>query len=150
MDAIEEHVSDWWALYDLALTANCCIVMMSRRMDRLYFAPVGNNEAPVTPLSVNAARNTLELALLSLKKYSTSAMASYLFSAFQCYVPYNYFAKHLLTSNPKNLSCGSSDMALLDQIAERISSIARQDQDLLPLSEAFQELNSIVHSHWVQ
>src|SRR6478609_11810502 len=104
MDANEENVSNWWTLYDLTLTASCSMMIMSRKMEALQSEvsgiPFPCYDKPVSVLSVNIARNVLELALLGLGKYNSPLTAAYVFGAFRCYVPYGCLASHLFVSGP--------------------------------------------------
>jgi hypothetical protein len=153
MDANEENVSNWWTLYDLTLTASCSMMIMSRKMEALQSEvsgiPFPCCEKPVSALSVNIARDVLELALLGLGKYRSPLAAAYVFGAFRCYVPYGCLASHLFVSGPGEPGSTSlSDLALLEKVAESMNDIAERDRDLLPLTHTLHQLNISIHIRW--
>ncbi|KIL92296.1 hypothetical protein FAVG1_04705 [Fusarium avenaceum] len=153
MDANEENVSNWWTLYDLALTASCSMMVMSRKMEALHSEASGIHlpcyDKPLSVLSVNIARNVLKLTLLGLEKYTSPLAAAYLFGAFRCYVPYGCLVTHLFLSNPEGQGSTSlSDMVLLEKVAQRMGAIAERDGDLLPLARTLHKLNLIIHARW--
>lgn len=79
MDANEENVSNWWTLYDLALTASCSMMVMSRKMEALHSEASGIHlpcyDKPLSVLSVNITRNVLKLTLLGLEKYTSPLLS---------------------------------------------------------------------------
>ncbi|KAH7142727.1 hypothetical protein B0J13DRAFT_555987 [Dactylonectria estremocensis] len=153
MDANENNVSGWWSLYELTLTANCSMFIMSRKMEVLQSEPSGissmSGDTPASLLSVNIARNVLKLAFLGIRKYTNSLAASYIFGAFRCYMPYGCLAKQLLNSDPNEPgSSALSDMELLEQIAGTLSAIAGKNDNLVPLARTLHELNIGIHAKW--
>ncbi|CEI57452.1 unnamed protein product [Fusarium venenatum] len=153
IDANEENASNWWTLYDLALTASCSMMVMSRKMEALHSEasgiPLPCHDKPVSDLSVNIARNVLKLALLGLEKYISPLAAAYLFGAFRCHVPYGCLVSHLFLSDPEEQGSTSlNDMALLEKVAQRMGAIAETDGDLLPLARTLHKLNISIHARW--
>jgi hypothetical protein len=153
MAAYEDNDGLWWMLYDLTLTAYCSMMAMSRKLavlqSNLSGESVSSDDVPITLLSVNIARRIMNLAQLGLRKYPNSATASCVFGAFRCYVAYGCLAKHLFTNAQRDpSSIAKSDMVLLDEVAQRMATIAERDQDLMPMVCTLHELNSSIHAKW--
>ncbi|KAH6995398.1 hypothetical protein EDB80DRAFT_755440 [Ilyonectria destructans] len=123
MDANDGNVSGWWALYELTLTANCIILIMSRKMEVLQSELSGTSRYP--------------------------ACASYTFGAFRCYMPYSCLAKQLFNGDPKEPgSTALTDMEIPEQIAGTMNAIAGKNDDILPLARTLHELNIGVYAKW--
>ncbi|KAM6506919.1 hypothetical protein FALCPG4_018737 [Fusarium falciforme] len=153
MKAHEDNVAYWWMLYDLMLTGYCSIMFMRRKMAVLQFDLSGtfntDEDVPITTLSTNTARRIMDLARLSLRKYPHPATASTVFGAFRCYVAYGSLARHLFCGDPRELGlAAATDMALLEQVAQSMSTIAEMDKDFVPLVRTFHELNTGIHAKW--
>lgn len=153
MAEYEDIAGFWWMLCDLTLTGYCSMMTMSRELavlqSGLSDASTVTDIVPITLLSVNIARRIINLASLVLGKYPCTAAASCVFSAFRCYVAYGCLAKHLFTSDPRKPgSTAETDMVLLEQVAQRMATIAERDKDLTPLVRTFHELNRSIRAKW--
>lgn len=153
MAAYEDVAGFWWKLYDVTLTAYSTIMVMSRkiavlRSDQAEASETTDN-VPTTPLSLKIARRIMELVVLALEKYPVSAAASCVFGAFRCYIAYGYLAQHLLSSysNDPN-STTKADMALMEQVAQKLANIADGDGDFMPLVHTLHELNTSIYTQW--
>lgn len=149
----KDNMAYWWMLFDLMLTGYCSMMIMIQRIAVLQSDLSGTlrtgEDMPIIQLSVNTARRVLDLARLSLEKYPSPATASNVFGAFRCYVAYSWLAKHLFKNDPREPgSAAATDMELLEQVAQSMSSIAEMDDDLMPLVRALHELNTGIHAKW--
>ena len=137
MKKYEDHISNWWMLYDLALTGYCSILIMMHKV------------AGFKLRRVKVARRVMDMVYLSLSKYPSPATASSLFGAFRCYVAYACLAEHLLNGDTREPGpCATTDIALLDKVADSMSVVARMDGDFIPLMRTLQDLNSNIHAKW--
>lgn len=150
MECCKDDASQWWTLYDIMLTAYCSMMALGSKIAVLQSGAHTMCEETATGLlSISNARNILKVALLGFRSYMTPTTASYAFGAFRCYVAYGCLAKYLFNSHPKERGAtAAADMALLEQIAQRMSTIAEGDQDLAPLAGTFHELNMGIYIKW--
>lgn len=153
MAAYENDDGSWWMLYDITLTAYCSMIIMSRGLSAfqsgLSSASIAVDDVSATTLSVNIARRIMELANLGLGKYPTPVAAYSVFGAYRCYVAYGCLAKHLsLLGTVGPNSRKEADMILLEQVAQKMATIADKDKDLTPLVGTIYKINRNVRASW--
>ncbi|KAI8711049.1 Zn(2)-C6 fungal-type domain-containing protein [Fusarium sp. LHS14.1] len=153
MVAYEDVAGFWWKLYDVSLTAYSTAMVMDRKIAVLRSGQAEASETtydvPTTTLSLKIARRIMELVILALEKYPVPAAVSCVFGAFRCYIAYGCLAQHLLSSVPSDPnSTTKADMALLEQVAQKLAIIAEGDSDFMPLVHTLQELNTSIYTQW--
>lgn len=147
----EEVQASWWALYEVAVTAHCSIMVISHERALLQVPPLrlaDMDDAAPTPLSVTTARRILRLASLGLEKYPIPPTASFLWGANRCYVAYGCLAQHLLKNDPTGTASDSAaDIALLEHVAKATASTSETDTEFKPLVAALLEVNAEIKAH---
>lgn len=149
----EEVHAYWWMLYDLLATGYCAMMMMVHKIANFPSDHSGarrvSEDASTTLLSVHIARRVMDLVRLSLGRYPSPAAACNVFGAFRCCIAYGYLARHLFQSDPREPgSTAETDIKLLEQVAESMSTISKMDEDILPLVRTLYELNRAIHARW--
>ncbi|KAH6687779.1 hypothetical protein F5X68DRAFT_239214 [Plectosphaerella plurivora] len=146
----EGSQASWWALYEVAVTAHCSIMVMSHgsSFQGQPLRQTDMDDTPPSPLSVTTARRILQLASLGLEKYPIPPTASFLWGANRCYVAYGCLAQYLLGSDPAELvSTWSTDVALLEHVAKATAATTEMDCEFKPLVQALSEVNAEIKAH---
>ncbi|KAF2420356.1 hypothetical protein EJ08DRAFT_598435, partial [Tothia fuscella] len=120
---------DCWLLADSAIMGYTCIIFMLRRM----IDPLAVSSGPVTsdmdirnsPHAYNAAHHIIGLINFLMEKFSTLETMSHLFGLYQCHIPFAYLASNVRSS---------SDVEMLEKVANNIAKVTKDEADFLPLS----------------
>jgi hypothetical protein len=116
---------------DSAIMGYTCIIFMLRRV----VDPVAQSQKPVSSdaditdslHAYNASRHIIDFINVLLTRFASLGTMSTVFCLYQCHVPFAYLA-----TNARN----SDDVDLLDQVADNIAKVTKDESDFLPLSQA--------------
>ncbi|RKK94279.1 hypothetical protein BFJ68_g15229 [Fusarium oxysporum] len=153
MTAYEDNDGSWWMLYDVTMTAYSSMMILSRGLvvsqSGLSVTSMVSDDMPVSALSVNISRRIIRLVSLALRKYPSPATACCVFGAFRCYVAYGCLAKHLCIIGleyPDHFA--QADLVLLEEVAQKMTTLAEKDKDLVPMARTLDVLNKSICVQW--
>ncbi|KAJ4072609.1 hypothetical protein NW761_014748 [Fusarium oxysporum] len=153
MTAYEDNDGSWWMLYDVTMTAYSSMMILSRGLvvshSGMSITSMVSDDMPVSALSVNISRRIIRLVSLALRKYPSPATACCVFGAFRCYVAYGCLAKHLCIIGleyPDHFA--QADLVLLEEIAQKMTTLAEKDKDLVPMARTLDVLNKSICVQW--
>lgn len=153
MTAYEDNDGSWWMLYDVTMTAYSSMMILSRGLvvsqSGMSITSMVSDDMPVSALSVNISRRIIRLVSLALRKYPSPATACCVFGAFRCYVAYGCLAKHLYIIGleyPDHFA--QADLVLLEEIAQKMTTLAEKDKDLVPMARTLDVLNKSICVQW--